>query len=375
MKLGGLYDYRKLVGTVGDTLVHIVCKNERERESLCLNSNHMHHAIFKARFISSFSIDLPNRQKILNILMSLGSFGKDSLKVRNASNRTALEELEPPYSLRIPLAGYTFAWNVRLRETQLSISAKLSKARHDELKEEECIKLRQWNQRSILWNRPSLSKIPPPIPALVEYAEKINGNDNLTTTSYSTKSSLSSNHPPFSLIYKDKFERQRQGRVINGSEHESGFKVPFVDSGLHRGYLIAHRWVFPKPQRRKGISTFPLFKRQLVKAPTGLSKEEKTVRQLQFCVQWSHFPNSMLPQEIGDGEKPNNHGKGVSTKASFADVAIEARASASVSLGTQCHERLSQVQIKAGERSQRRYFMEQIRKENLKSRLPLRRKW
>ena len=141
MKLGGLYDHKKLVGTVGDTLVHIVCKNERKRESLCLISNHMNHMIFKAYFISLFPIDLPNRQKILNILMSLGSFGKDSLKVRNTSNRTALEELEPPYSLRIPLAGYTFAWNVSLRETQLSISAKLSKARHDKLKEEECINI------------------------------------------------------------------------------------------------------------------------------------------------------------------------------------------------------------------------------------------
>ena len=158
-------------------------------------------------------------------------------------------------------------------------------------------------------------------------------------------------------------------------EHESGFKVPFVDSGLHRGYLVAHRWIFPKPQRRKGISNFPLFKRQFLKASTCLSKEEKTVRQLQFCVQWSHFPNSMLPKKIGDGETSNNHGKGVSTTASFANVALQARASASVSLRTKCHERLSQEEIKAKERLQRRYCMEQIRKENLKSRLPLRRKW
>ena len=78
------YDPTLLVGTVGDTLIHIIMKNAQ----------------------------LKNRQAVLDIFMGLGSFSEESLKVVNESNRTAMEEMHPPFSLRVPSASYGFALQV-----------------------------------------------------------------------------------------------------------------------------------------------------------------------------------------------------------------------------------------------------------------------
>mmetsp|Transcript_32344 Transcript_32344/g.73064 ORF Transcript_32344/g.73064 Transcript_32344/m.73064 type:complete len:498 (+) Transcript_32344:320-1813(+) len=166
------YDPTLLVGTVGDTLIHIIMKNAQ----------------------------LKNRQAVLDIFMGLGSFSEESLKVVNESNRTAMEEMDPPFSLRVPSASYGFALQVRLREVRLALGDK-------------------WN-RSV-----ERTKIPKYLADLKATPESYDG----ALARFNTRGVL--------------WEHDLSTGLRKNEGHGSSDFSPlyFVDGGRYRGYIVSHR--------------------------------------------------------------------------------------------------------------------------------------
>ena len=293
------YDKSKLVGTVGDTLIHLVAKNEH----------------------------LPKRPEVLNVLMSLGSFGAASLKVTNASNRTALEELGPPYSLRVPLASYAFNLNVRLREARITVARSLFASHKKKnagaprllesvgtrlyLLEGEQIdrNLRAWNQRGMLWlesSKQASSEANSHVVMQRRREEPVrkkmsnvkhdlsirSSSASSTSSSYSSTSSSAPEAEELSHaihpLVEEENRKTRYGRIVVAeSERATGVRVPFVDGGQHRGLIMAHRWVLPKAEKERKGGQFPaLFSRKEATETSNRSVEDEIMARLQFCVEW-----------------------------------------------------------------------------------------
>lgn len=346
------YDKNKLTATIGDTLLHLVCKNEH----------------------------LPKRQEILAILMSLGSFDEESLKVRNASNRTALEELEPPYSLRIPLAGYSFGLNVRLRETRLAVERHLFDKQKPEVPPAD----------TLLWLVDPLKPAAAPTGIPKKTKKKVTSSLSSSSSSLllsssssspssipsvaSAASSTSSGSAPSSVIMiagnRHHGKRTSEGKaakpgdrvVVRNSERETGIRIPFVDGGSYRGVIVAHRWVFPRTPRKKAANPF-FARRQKPKEPSSMSVEDETMQRLQFCIEWQ-IPRSQINSQSNKEKEATEEPRSLANFALLAKKERIEQPSAAQTMGRNKHQERKQERL---------FYQNQIN--NASELIPLRRKW
>mmetsp|Transcript_20541 Transcript_20541/g.26725 ORF Transcript_20541/g.26725 Transcript_20541/m.26725 type:complete len:610 (+) Transcript_20541:20-1849(+) len=223
------YHKDKLVACVGDTLVHIILKND----------------------------SMDNRQDLLDVLMNIGSFSEESVKALNSSNRTPLEEMNPPFFFKIPAYSYTYNAQVRWRALKAHVSEKFHTAADPTIgklanditatPEDYDKALHAWNHRSLCW---------------VDVNDKDKDKQSLNKEKDELAPSLLCNQPDSIQINKIK-------------------PIPFVDGGVFRGCMIGHKRV----QKRE----YPFLNK--LKKNIKDSYEEQfqlTINSLLFCIEWDH---------------------------------------------------------------------------------------